>query len=164
MLRQREKRRNVALDARLRGDDGWHDVIIRNLSSRGLMIECARAPGRGAFVELRRGTHCIVGHVRWSRGTRFGIRSQERIDVSALLDKPDTRRGTDERAAARIEAAPRPTPAERGETSRRIARYLEWSVIAAIGVVAAGLLATGASTVLKRPLERIETVLSQKRR
>ena len=69
----------------MRLGEGWHDIVICNVSSRGLMARTRAAPPRGSFIEIRHGSICIVGQVRWSAGARFGIRAQERIDIMGLL-------------------------------------------------------------------------------
>ena len=47
--------------ARMRSGVSWHDVCILNLSRRGLGIQAAEPPQRGAYVEIRRGKHVILG-------------------------------------------------------------------------------------------------------
>lgn len=81
----REPRKTTFIQARVLTDAGWCDAIIRNLSSRGAMIEMAGgAPPRGTYVELRRATSVLIGRVIWAAANRCGISTRERIDVAAL--------------------------------------------------------------------------------
>src|SRR5690349_16447421 len=88
-MKQREPRRNVLIRARMRNGPSWADVNIRNISSRGLMVQAASSPPRGSYVELRRGRHAIVARVAWSNGRRFGVQTQDRLDVDAIVAEPD---------------------------------------------------------------------------
>ena len=63
----------------------WSDVCIVNLSSRGAGLQCACPPVRGTYVEIRRGSHVLVGQVMWSAGHRFGVRTQDRLAVNAII-------------------------------------------------------------------------------
>jgi hypothetical protein len=161
-LRTREQRRAILLKARLHGDEGWSDVTICNVSSRGLMVECPNPPSKGAFVELRRGACCIVGHVRWSRAGQFGLRSQDRIDLAALAADPQlSANRNDRRSMAReraVQAQPVPIEAK-AEHSRQIARALNWIVMAVVGVAAALLVAQAALSVLGDPLRQVRVAL-----
>ncbi len=47
-------------------------------------MTASRVPPRGEIVEVLLGRGVMVGQVRWSRGERFGVVLQNRIDVSAL--------------------------------------------------------------------------------
>lgn len=65
----------------------WSDVYVVNLSSRGLGLHANNPPGRGTYVELRRGSNLIiVGQVMWSSGARFGLRTQDQIWTDGLLN------------------------------------------------------------------------------
>jgi hypothetical protein len=166
--KQRERRQVVFLSARLRTDDGWSDITICNVSSRGLMAKSSAPPAKGAFVEVRRGASCIVGHVRWTQGSRFGLRSQERIDADALSEDsgPRTRtRGNDRRATPRssIPTPPPTPPAASEEKSRIFARLFDWITLAVAGIGAAAMIAQAASSVLSAPLQQTRTALATPR-
>ena len=59
--RTREQRRTVALTARLRSDDGWYDVTIGNVSSRGMMLRGRALPAKGEFIEIRQRSVVVIG-------------------------------------------------------------------------------------------------------
>jgi hypothetical protein len=166
--KQRERRRVTSLKAQMRTDDGWCDVIVCNISPRGLMMKCDAPPPRGAFVEvLHRSVH-IVGHVRWSHGRRLGIRTQDPIDIEALLapaqigaGKPRAERRPSAQARA---AAPTLSIADRAEASRRFARAFDWLTIAAAVAIAATLVAQTAGAALKAPLKQVTNALTRAQR
>jgi hypothetical protein len=82
----REPRRQTFIKAKMRISDEWFDIGIANVSATGLLVKCPTPPAVGTRVEIaRRGTR-IVGEVMWSRRTRFGLRSDEEIDQSALIE------------------------------------------------------------------------------
>ena len=149
---------------RVTGD--WVDVTICNLSSRGLMAKCHTPPRSGSYVEIRNRGTCIVGRVAWSQGLRFGIRSQERIDMAALLEEPTLkarRAANDRRADAVRRPMPRPravAPEERAERSRRFSRAFEWCVIAGAGAIAVSQVAAVANQALADPLHTVKTTLA----
>jgi hypothetical protein len=160
--KQRETRQVIYLNARLRSDGGWTNITICNVSSRGLMGRCNNPPAKGAFVEIRRGASCVVGHVRWSQGIRFGLRSQDRICVAALLDeRPEKVSGIERRAAERAadQARAKASPAQRNERSRQLASLLEWCAISATAMAGAGLLMIEVKDVLSRPHEQTRQAL-----
>lgn len=133
-LKPREPRRATRIAARLRSDGEWVDVVIGNVSRRGVMIMCPGAPARGKIVEVRcRGT-VIVARVVWSTSDRCGLYSQDEVEWRALCGgkihgspiEPDHvracnrgRRGTSPEA---IYAA-----------SGRWARLTEWLAVAIFG-------------------------------
>jgi len=73
------------IPARLRTDTQWSDACILNISSRGMMIQSARAGPEGSRVELRRDDHVIVARVVWRSGSRFGLRSDERLPIEQIV-------------------------------------------------------------------------------
>lgn len=86
-MKQREQRLKVILPARMKDHRGWHDVRILNISARGLMARSPAAPARGAYLELRRGSHVIVARVVWSDGQQFGAESQARLVPSQIIEQ-----------------------------------------------------------------------------
>jgi len=83
--KRRDTRLAVNLICRIRQDDGWHDVRVRNISCRGIGALSATPPSIGQYAELRRGSAVIVARVVWQHGNAFGLRSQDKIDIPALL-------------------------------------------------------------------------------
>lgn len=162
-VKAREPRRNVLADARMRSDDVWSDIRIRNASSRGMMVETTDPPPRGAYIEIRRGALIVIGRVAWSRGQRFGFRSQDKIDVDALMAQAP---GNSKAAARKDESEERrKDPSRLGETlkgearSRQIASALQYAALGGAGLIAAMIAATLVGEVLSRPFESISNAL-----
>jgi hypothetical protein len=160
----REPRQVVLVTCRMRYDNGWADLTICNLSSRGMMAKCADPPPRGTFVEVRRGAVCVVGQVRWSYAGRLGIRAQDQIDVHGLLGETPAAKGpaaNERRQGPRGDdgGRPRPTAAALAERSRRWGRVFDWVVVTAVAIGAAGLLAEQVHSILSAPLEQIGAAL-----
>ena len=167
LQRQREERRTIMLQARLRADDGWCEATIANVSPRGVMIRCASPPERSNVVEIRHRGLCIVGRVMWSRGSRCGIRTQDPIDIDSLLAKSPittTKKTTAEWRAVSPQRAKayRPSLAVQSDASKQTARFLDWIVIATAGAVAAAMVASAADSFLGAPLSRASDALSQR--
>ena len=161
--KQREERQVVSLPTRLRGDHGWCDATIANVSSRGLQLRCPSPPPRSSFVELRHRGITIVGRVVWSQGGRAGIRTQDKIDIQALLAQGPARarkRGEERRATPRQGGqAIRPSLAARAEASARWARMFDWTIVAAAGIAAAVGVAGVVQSVLEAPLSEVRAAL-----
>ncbi|RZM10031.1 MAG: PilZ domain-containing protein, partial [Sphingomonas sp.] len=90
-VRPREPRTKVLVPCRLNVDGAWSDACVHNVSSRGMLMAADAAPRPGSYVEVRRGTLLIVGRVMWRQDRCFGIRTQDRISVDALVSEPRRR-------------------------------------------------------------------------
>lgn len=127
-MTNREPRKTTFIQARVLTDAGWCDAIIRNLSSRGAIIEMAGgAQPRGSYVELRRSTSVLIGRVIWTAANRCGISTRERIDVAALergKGEGAVAAGGDRRRLPRRDAAS-------GHDAATLRRRIEAAVLAA---------------------------------
>jgi hypothetical protein len=164
LLRPREERRDTFLRARIRADDGWSDVTIGNVSSRGLMLQCPAPPAHGSFVEIRHHHLCIVGRIVWTHGSQCGLRTQDVIDVRDILSpvpRKQARPGEERRAAPRPRHTPRrPAAAEVAASSQRFARAFDWRIMALAVAAAGALVAHTAWAVLDGPMARAEAALA----
>ncbi len=122
----------------------WADICIRDISSRGLMIQVSAAPPRGTYLELRRGSRVIIGRVMWSKQDRCGIESQERLDVDAILAAPGGAEPVDEAGAGAARNVERRSASraheESFERSRQSSRAFEFiciTIFAAAGCMVA---------------------------
>lgn len=148
----------------MRDEEGWSDITIHNVSSRGLMMRSLGSLARGDYIEIRKGMIAIIGRVVWSKNGSYGVRSQDRIDIAGLLGEaggirplPDGER----RESSRSDAPPL-TPAAlaaRAERSRRLARAFQWLSITAGIVVTVGVIAHTAHTALSAPLRQARAML-----
>lgn len=83
-LFRRPERRLTFIKAQMRVGEQWQEVTLANVSATGVMVRCAETPDVGCRVEIRHRGVTICGEVAWSTATRFGLKSPETIDLSAL--------------------------------------------------------------------------------
>jgi Flp pilus assembly pilin Flp len=152
----REPRRKVLIRAAMRAGGPRTDVCIRDISSRGMMIQTSAPPPRGTFVDLDCAGHQIVGLVVWRRERRFGVQTQDRIHVHALAS----------RVPAEILAPPgetsgrRPRAARGGAgSSRTLAVRMEFAVIAVFAAVLVAAIGLTAFRTLSRPFDAVSSML-----
>ncbi len=166
-FRPREERITVLIPSRMRLESQWRDVVIHNVSSRGLMAGCDQPPAVGSYVEIRRGTIVIVGRVQWNKGRFFGMRSQDRLSVKALIDEPrlanrpaqrsDGNAESDRRAERRL--AHEAQMARKVERSRSFASMFQFVVLVLVGLTMAGIAAHSVYGMLSAPAQAIENAL-----
>jgi hypothetical protein len=164
LLKPREERRKTFLRARMRSERGWADVTIANVSSRGLMLQCVAPVERNSFIEVRYCNVCIVGRVVWVGGWRCGVRTQDALDMAALLSQSPAQKrkpGVERRATARAQvAAPRGGIGEISDRSRRFARAFDWTIMVLAAGAAGAFMAQSAWVVLDASLQRARTALA----
>lgn len=90
MIRQgatahRGPRRKVLLRARMRAGGPKVDICIRDLSTRGMLVQSAAPPPRGTYVEIVCDGLPIVGKVVWSGDRRFGVATRDAMDVDVVV-------------------------------------------------------------------------------
>ena len=167
-FRQREERVKVLIPSRMRVGTQWVDIVIHNVSSRGLMGGCDQPPPPGTYVEIRRGTLVIVGRAVWTKGRFFGLRSQDRLSVKALVEEPRlagrpqrvAQDNSDERRSDnRLQAEAR--LARQVERSRAFAAAFQYGVAAAVVLTVAGLGASTVYDVLSKPAATIAHSMAQ---
>lgn len=152
-VRPRERRIKVFLRGRVQTGECWADVTIYDVSSRGLMAQCDSALVRGRNVEVRCGSHVLVGRVVWWRGGRFGLRTREVIDLPHLLGSPLRARATDSKQfKPPASALFRRTAADRHETNRYLSKVLQFAWVASMTLAAGLLLASEVGELLAKPL------------
>ena len=159
--RAREPRKPVRIGARLKGGQGWRDVVIRNVSARGVMGECGTAPARGDYVELRCGAYVIVARVAWAHGGHFGAQAQDLIALPDLIAGNNGRVAERRRKPRPLAADVRARPvAERAEASARLGRAFEFLSLIAVGAALASLLGAAAHNALARPAATVSQALA----
>ncbi|MFC3173053.1 hypothetical protein ACFOD9_02180 [Novosphingobium bradum] len=158
---KRDPRRTTLLKAQVRGEHGWSEALVCNLSAHGLMLRGVDLPRRGSFIEISCDKTRAVGQVRWSIGSRCGVRTREAIDPAAWLGHHG-----EDRAGCGGAPPPvvlRPTPqdsaamAARGALFARLANLL---VTATLLAAAAWLAVDAVTGLLGTPLHRIGTQLA----
>jgi hypothetical protein len=162
-MRPREDRRRVVINSRLRCGVHWLDARIVNLSSRGLGLTAASPPVAGSYVEIRRGAHLIIARVMWVSGLRFGVKTQDRVPVDALVshrDSPPVPPAQDGSSPAIERRRVARSPADRQERSRAVGRAIEFACIAAFGASVALVGFGAARQALQQPLDAVHEALS----
>ena len=153
----REARRKVSIRATMCAGGPWTDVCIRDISSRGMMVQMGAPPPRGTFVEIESAGHQIVGLVVWRKDHRFGIQTRDRINVHALVNRIAPKAVVPPRRAARH----RPQAAMRSgaDTSRTLGSRMEFALVAVFAAALVAALGTTAFQTLSRPFDAISTML-----
>ncbi|WP_052769038.1 PilZ domain-containing protein [Aurantiacibacter marinus] len=80
-----DTRTTAMLPGTMRDDRMTQDVRVGNISSKGMMIVSSRPPSRGHIIDISVSGHHLAGRVMWVSGRRFGVRTNERIDVAAIM-------------------------------------------------------------------------------
>ncbi|MFN3676570.1 MAG: PilZ domain-containing protein [Sphingomonas pseudosanguinis] len=174
-FKAREARRQVLIACRMKSATGWGDVCIHNISSRGMMIASDAALFPGAYIEIRRGQQTVIGRVVWQRERFSGVRTQDAIDIDALLREPRLQQapsqgsGGDRRRDADRQPLPKPAndriaieidAARRIERSQAISSRLQFSALCLFGLVAAIAIAMQVAQMLGNPAQRLDAALS----
>ena len=159
-VKPREQRRRVLIRARMRAVATWGDVCILNISSRGMQLQAPRPPGPGAYVEIRRGPHLIIGCVAWAKNHRFGIKSQDVLFIEAIVADPndsESLSGPVPYVATERRLATRPT--RRGDSGRVIGRAMEFACLGCMAALGATALYGAAQAALAKPLASVANAL-----
>jgi hypothetical protein len=82
-----EGRANVFLTATLATSSAAIPVRIRNLSSRGALIDAPSLPPVGAKVSLQRGSLSAAGELAWEAGGVGGLNFDDAIDVPRWVQR-----------------------------------------------------------------------------
>ncbi|MHA6722629.1 PilZ domain-containing protein [Sphingomonas sp. RS2018] len=157
-MKQREPRRTIKITARMKTASGWQDVAIENVSAHGMKISVTCPPQRGAYIEIRRASQIVVARTVWVDGNDCGLRTQDVIDIPALVNAHAIR-AEEVIAAHAADHRKGPRAASVAARSTRFARHFQWMAVAAAGTAAAGVLAVIAAETLRRPFTAIETAL-----
>ena len=146
--------------ARLRAGATWADACILNLSPRGMGLQSASPPGRGSYVELRRGHHVIVARVMWTDGHRFGIRAQGQIPVESVISEPVLPAANDGAPPA-IDRRAKPRLDERHDGSRTLSRAIQFGFVLTLGASAGFALFDGVRQAFAKPLTSATEALGE---
>jgi hypothetical protein len=165
-LKTREDRKRVVIKARMRTDEGWDDVVIRNLSSRGVGLQSKRPPQRGNYVEIYRLDQRLIGRVAWSNGPDFGIVLRDRIAVESLVAGQSATDGScgagvERRMVARDHQRRTLTIDERAEQSQLLSKTINLVAIITTTLLAGFLLYDLASDTLTTPLKTVSDSLTR---
>jgi len=145
-FRPRENRHKVVLPARMRAGAGQVDVCIRDISSRGMLIQAGVPPARGTYVEILRPGCSVTGRVVWSKHHKFGIEARGKISVAMMLERrtaPRDSGGTPpvNQGGGPVRLSPRADPAEQAARARARAAFMQYAALGGAVTVGALLLA-----------------------
>ena len=165
-VKEREARKSVRLSVRFKDGTGWSDASVLNLSSRGLMAVCFTPPAKGSYLEVRRGNTVAIGRVVWSGGDRFGLMTQDPIDLASFTDPgASPARGKGERRTIErntAKAPPRPADlAAKAARNEQLSHGMQFVAIALGVAVAAMLIGDIVLDVLASPLQQIDQVVGR---
>ncbi|MEA3041217.1 MAG: hypothetical protein QOC65_706 [Sphingomonadales bacterium] len=86
MAAQRQaKRARVLLAGKLQTPYGEVDARLRDISSRGALVECGQVPPVGCEVVFSRGQTIVPARVAWSAAGRVGLEFRYPIDENEVL-------------------------------------------------------------------------------
>lgn len=160
-MKPREPRQTIKVTARMKSADGWQDVAIQNVSAHGMKIAVAMPPRRGAYIEIRRASQVIVARAMWVQDNECGLRTQDVVDVPALID-PNAVRAEAAIAGVRADRRARSRADEVAADSARLAGRFQYAAMIAVLLCAAGYAATRVSDVLGAPFASITAALDGK--
>lgn len=144
LFKPREMRQKVVLPARMRAGAGQVDVCIRDVSSRGMLIQAGVPPPRGTYVEIIRPGYSVTGRVVWSKHHKFGIQSRETIRIGAVLERRNASRPGSpplDQSGGPVRLTPRPDPAQQAAQARVRAAFLQYAALGGAVTLGALLLA-----------------------
>ena len=143
----------------MRDGSGWTDACILNVSSHGLLINAtvAGAPATGSMIELRHGDHVIAGEIIWRKGTRAGLRTDQRVPVEEIMAL-GTASALQLTAGEWPRAERRKRPRSHDE-SRLRSRAIEFAGVALIAASLAGAVFSMVEAAFARPLAAVQSAL-----
>ena len=146
----------------MRVDATWNDVCILNISPRGMSLQTATPPPRGAYLDIRRGRHDITARVMWSRNHRFGVRTQDPLVVDDVINQPEQpAHSADPKGQVTIadRRESQRNPAVRHEASRMLSRAIEFAAIGGFALFAAAMTVDSVAEALE-PLSKVSAALA----
>ena len=157
-FRERDERKMTLLRARIRGECGWSDAVVSNVSRHGLGLKGRNLPDRGSYIEICSGPARVVWQVRWSSDNTCGVRTREVVDLGLLLHgacEPSNAVVAKERRKRVRE----PTIEERAELARYWSRLIQFFFILTLIGAGALLLGTFVFEVIHKPFQQGSKVL-----
>jgi hypothetical protein len=161
----REHRRKVVIRAKMRAGGPQVDVCVRDISSMGLMLQTNEPPPRGTYVEVVGAGQTIIGRVIWAKDRRFGVRTNDPINVSAAIlgiqsppiQSPPLHRSRAPGARSQCSTIARTYD----ESNRMLAKVMEFAVVGAFIAILVIMMASTVYETLHRPVEHIELHLGR---
>ena len=132
----RSDRRRVLIPARMKQGVGWTDVCIRNMSSRGLLLQAPSPPRPGSYVEVRRGGHVIVARVIWTKEQEFGAQAQDALSIDQIVRGRDATSAVGDTNKGPVDrrATSRPSFERSHEASRHLSSVMQYGFMIAVSL------------------------------
>lgn len=153
-MKPREHRQTVRVTARMKSDTGWRDVAIHNASAHGLKISVPVPMRRGDCIEIRRASQIIVARVMWAHDGSYGVRTQDVVDIPALVD-PNAARAETAIAGFKADRRRAPRAEETAARSHRLAARLQYAAMGVAVLLGAGYAAWVVSDTLSAPFAAV---------
>ena len=83
--RREAPRATVMFTATVHSETSLKPVKVRNLSSKGALVEGEARPEKGATILFRRNGLLVRGEIVWAEGRRAGIRFHDPLSISSSL-------------------------------------------------------------------------------
>jgi hypothetical protein len=153
-MKAREQRHKVLIQARMRAGGLPTDICIRDVSSRGMLIQSGIAPPRGTYIEVITPTETIVGRVVWGNDARFGICTRDKLHLDMIIG---ARRSCAPADPAAPGAGQRASPPAAVAQAPAGGRLFEFAILAAFAIAAVAVIGSTAYQTLARPFEEINS-------
>ena len=157
-MQPREDRHKVLIRARMRAGGLPVDACIRDVSSRGMMIQSVAPPPRGTYVEVVTAGQTIVGRVVWDADMRFGISTRDTIRIEMIVGALKHGRSAPQPTTEIANPRPSPKPSEPA-LRRSQARALELGALVVFALAMIATVAGAAFETLASPLETVAAFL-----
>ena len=155
-MKPREHRHKVLIRAKMRAGGLPVDTCIRDISSKGMMLQSKAPPPRGTYVEVITASQTIVGRVVWGGDMRFGINTRERIHVELVVGELRMGRAPVSQPTAEL---PRLKPPPRQSFTSAHSKALEFCGLVVFAVAIIYAIASATYETLARPLENVSSHL-----
>jgi len=148
----------------MRSDAGWSDVVVRNVSRRGMLISCNQPIKRGSYIEIRRAHFTIVARIMWAAKDRLGARTQDPIDIEGLIAAATGQKiasgKTGDPAGGQPSLANERRTVDRSTQSRDLGARFQFVALIAAAAFVAFLIAEQVGAGLSAPFERARSALA----
>lgn len=147
----------------MRSDAGWSDVVVRNISRRGMLISSNTPVKRGSYIEIRRAHFTIVARIMWAAKDRLGARTQDPIDIEGLIAAATGQQlagKAGDQAGARPALANERRAVDRAVQSRASGGRFQFLALIAAGAFVAFLIAERVGASLSAPFEQVRSALA----
>ncbi|MEZ0244876.1 MAG: PilZ domain-containing protein [Sphingomonas sp.] len=156
-MQARELRQKVVFNARMRLGRNWSDVVIRDLSSHGLLLTSQAPPPPGSYLEICGPATSLVARTIWVKDGRFGVRTQDRIDVNAML--AGGRMRAHDPASVVVRPVRAPAPQQSYQRSRHRASAFEYAAAILVILAAAATVGILLNNVFAAPIRAVVSAL-----